>query len=69
MPGSRLETHVSKEVKRHLEKLRKEASETTGRFVSMDALLAVIVEDALKRLPVEAFDEEKKELFLLISSS
>lgn len=71
MPANshRLDVRVTKETKRHLEKLRKEASEATGHFVSMNSLVSAILDDSRKKYPVESFDEEKKELFLLLISS
>lgn len=64
----RIEINVTREVKVHLEKLRREASEKTGHSVSMTSLVSAILEEALSRLPVEEHEEEKDRIFLLRSS-
>jgi len=65
----RLEVRIPNHIKSHLERLRKEAIEKTGKFISMSSLVATILEESSSRFPVEQIDSEKSRLFLLLSSS
>lgn len=65
----RVEVRLPRPLRSRLAALQKEAQAKTGRFVSMSSLIEHILEDSLKRYPAESLDEEKANLFLLLSSS